>query len=223
MKRSSLTALLLLLSLVLSSCALHAPLGNGTTAGGGSDPLPSLSALSDAIEKATPRESAATVTATYQDPAVTLTSTFAFTAEGERVFYTYCIERLLSVDAALSAGKPTETLTGHLTVIGDTLTDYSPEVTNDILMQLETITFRYPTLDCDFFTSLAIAQEQEGYSLSGEVKDSAVPMLFDQKTAGLSALTLTMLLDADLRPTETRITCRAADGAAVTYIATYRH
>ena len=32
MKRFSLTALLLLLSLVLSSCALLAPLGNGTTA-----------------------------------------------------------------------------------------------------------------------------------------------------------------------------------------------
>ena len=88
MKRFSLTALLLLLSLVLSSCALLAPLGNGTTAGGGSDPLPTLSSLSDAIEKATPRESAATVTATYQDPAVTLTSTFAFTAEGETVSYT---------------------------------------------------------------------------------------------------------------------------------------
>ena len=223
MKRFSLTALLLLLSFLLSSCALLAPLGNGTTAGGGSAPLPTLSALSDAIEKATPCESAATVTATYQDPAVTLTSTFTFTAEGEAVSYTYYIERLLPVDAALSAGKPTETLTGHLTVIGDTLTDYSPEVTNDILMQLETITFRYPTLDRDFFTSLDIAREEDGYSLSGEVKDSAVPMLFDQKTAGLTDLTLTVLFDTDLRPTSTQITCRAADGAAVTYVATYRH
>lgn len=213
----------ILLLLALSSCSLLAPLSPPGTGPATKAPLPKLSEVREATEAARPIGSAVTVLATYTEPAVTLTATFGFTEEGDTVSYTYRTERLLPIEEAVAAGRLTEELSGHLVAEGDTLTDFSPEVTEGLLSGLGSLTFRHPSLQEGFFTSYAISEAEGGYRLLARVENSAVPMLFDGKAEGLCDLVLTLTLDSTLRPTETEITCRAADGAAIVYHATYRY
>ena len=238
MKRILLAVLLFSLLLFLVSCDLFGgrptagPGGDGTTAPpptttapSQSDPaLPSFSALSTAMKTETPTRSEVTLLSVYTDPDVTLSADLLFLHTEGSDRYEYRIDYLLPIEEALAAGSPIGERCGYLTLSGSTITEASSEINNEVLEEMQSLSLRKPSLHEEFFTRCTIKSEGGAILLSGEVKDYAVPLLFDPHTEGITDLSLTVTFTAGgERPTEVLLSFTARDGARTTYRAVYSY
>ena len=240
MKRISLAVLLLSLLLFLASCNLLGGLTPGEEEeedGGATTPavttaappkseatLPTLSALATAMKTATPTRSEAELLSVYTAPAVTLSADLLFLHTEEADRYEYRIDYLLPIEEALAAGSPIGERCGYLTLTGTTITEASPEINGEVLEEMQALSLRKPSFREEFFTRYEIKREGEAVLLSGEVKDYAVPLLFDPHTEGITdlSLTVTFTAEGDL-PTEITLSFTARDGARTTYRAVYSY
>lgn len=240
MKRILLAALLLLLLLLLVSCDLlgrslpqksteqttaAATTASVTTASpGNGSPLPTLSALATAIKMATPTRSEVSVSSTYTAPSVRLTANLLFLHTEEADYYEYRADYLVPMEEALAAGSPIGEREGYLTLSGDVIIASSPELSNDLLAEIKTLSMRKPSFGEDFFSRCEIRGEGETVLLIGDVHDHAVPMLFDEKTEGITDLTITVTFTAkEHLPTAMTLSFTARDGAPTTYHAIYSY
>lgn len=236
MKRILLAFLLLSLLLPLASCGLLGGLIPEETTGAettaptttarppDSTPLPTLPALAAAMKSATPTRSEATVLSVYESPAVTLSAELLFLHTEERDRYEYRIDYLLPMEEALAAGSPIGERVGYLTLTASTVTASSPEVNAEVLEEIRTLSLRMPTFEGSFFTRYEIKKEGSALLLTGHVKDTAVPLLFDSRTEGITDLSVAVTFEKEsLLPTEAAFTFTAADGARTTYRAVYSY
>ena len=240
MKRFVSFLLLLSLCLLLASCdildgllkkpagttappaATGAPAASSATTPGAppvtvtpEEPVPTVAELSAAMDAAVPTRAEATLVATY--PSVSLTTELLFLHSGDTDHYSYRTEYLLPMEEAIAAGTPIGEKSGYLTLEGESILSHSPDVTEEVLAEIPTLSCRLPYLTVSFLESHTVTAEGGTVTLTAKVADSAITMLFDTSAEGITDMTMTLTLKKEgLLPTGMTLTYTAADGAAVT-------
>lgn len=179
-----------------------------------------LSAVEDGIRAARPTECRVTMLATYTDPAVTLTTRLHLKTNGGAQSYTYETERLLSTAAALAVGKPTETVSGYVHLVGDRTVSQSTEVDDELLAKIATLSLHLPRLLSENFSDLEIIEGGEGVTLRATVKNDRLAEMLDGE-ARLADLSFVMSLSKELTPTTLTANWTTPAGTPISYTAEY--
>ena len=179
----------------------------------------------EALSEAEPTGAMLEISASYREPAVTLTAEVLCLHGEESDYYSYRIDRLLSVEEALLAGSPIKTDSGHLTLAeGGLVTDSPAEVTDELLSGLSSLSLRLPTLEEALFTECMLERNGDAVTLGGIVSAEYITHLLGEDGEEVTALTVAVTVDDATRlPTALRMRWLTPGGATVEMSVTYSY
>ena len=230
MKKTLLIIMIIAAMCLLSACnfggGMTATTTQATTAATSpeGDPLPTLSALTDALEDASPRRVKATLTTEHTGLGDLETTCYLLVGEGDSYYYYYTSEYFLPLDAAIAAGQARGTRTGYLLTEGNAIKASAPTVDRALIEELQTYAIRRINLREDLLEEYEITHVGDTVVLTAEVDDTTASLVFDEHLDGASAITLTVVYAADtLRPLSYTVTLTAEDGTPACYGALYSY
>ena len=230
MKKTLLIIMIIAAMCLLSACNFGGGMTATTTqatttaASPEGDPLPTLSALTDALEDASPRRVKATLTTGHTGLGDLETTCYLLVGEGEGYYYYYTSEYFLPLAEAIAAGEARGVRTGYLLTEGNAIKASAPTVDRALIEELQTYAIRRINLREDLFAGYGITRVGDTVVLTAEVDDTTASLVFDEHLDGAGAITLTVVYAADtLRPLSYTVTLTAEDGTPARYGALYSY
>lgn len=233
---------LLIVAIILSMCLLTAcnlgggipspttaasttrPQTGGTTAPPSGDSTPTLEALSDAMQTASPARIRLSLGSYHAAMGDTLcTDAYILIGENESYYY-YKTEYFLPLAEALSAKEVKGIRTGHVLTDNGVIMASSAEINAELLADLREYSIRKPTPRADLFEEYAITREGDLVILTATAGEGVSGILYDPRLEGAQALSLSISFAKDgLLPISYRLQMTAADGTPLSYEATYSY
>ena len=196
-----------------------------TTASQGGDPLPNLSALSEAMKEAAPYRTRLTLTTAHAGLGELETACYILVGEGECHYYYYTSEYFLPLAEAIAAGEARGIRTGYLLKNSTAVTVSSPAIDRTLIEELQTYAIRRINLREDLLEECSITRAEGTILLTARVEADAAALVFDSRLDGTRAITLTVTFteDGDLAPIACTVEMTAKDGTPTRYDAAYSY
>ena len=229
MKKTLLIILIIVAMCLLSACNFTGGITpttttQATTTAPSEDALPTLDALTEAMQATAPRRMKATVTTEHAGLGTLETACYLLVGEGGSYYYYYTSEYFLPLTEAIAAQDARGVRTGYLLTEGGTIKASAPTIDHALIEELQSYAIRRINLREDLLEGYEIKRVGDTVVLTALVDDNTASLVFDEHLNGAGAIALTVTFAADtLLPLSYTVTLTAADGTPARYDALYSY